>query len=202
MKKILMWGIGLILLFSIPTFIIQQQKSTETVVTNSSRESSETISEEIASSESVDSSSIAESSTKPTLNTTFEDTEGNIRELADMIDKPIILNIWASWCPPCREEMPYFQTAYDTHNDKINFIMLNATQSQPTETKEQVQSFVEEMGLTVPVYYDIEYNNMMKFGATVLPTTVLISSEGKVVEILRGMLTEEQLQTAVDKLTQ
>ncbi|MCW6677135.1 TlpA family protein disulfide reductase [Aerococcaceae bacterium NML180378] len=210
MKKIITWVVGIVALFGIATYILNQQsqqKANDTTSTVSSEASSsvEVVSEESSESSSMsesETSSVAETSEKPSLNTTFEDSEGKVYELNDMFDKPILLNIWASWCPPCREEMPHFQAAYDKYGEEINFIMLNATMSQNSETKEKVQAFVEEIGLTVPVYYDIEFNNMLKFGANVLPTTVLINKEGKVIEIIRGMLTEETLEAAINKLKQ
>ncbi|MDO4774579.1 MAG: TlpA disulfide reductase family protein [Aerococcaceae bacterium] len=210
MKKIITWVVGIVALFGIATYILNQQsqqKANDTTSTVSSEASSsvEVVSEESSESSSMsesEDSSVAETSEKPSLNTTFEDSEGKVHELNEMFDKPILLNIWASWCPPCRLEMPHFQAAYDKHGEEINFIMLNATMSQNSETKEKVQAFVEEIGLTVPVYYDIEFNNMLKFGANVLPTTVLINKEGKVIEIIRGMLTEETLEAAINKLKQ
>lgn len=132
-------------------------------------------------------------------NTEVIDAEGNTVQLHSLLDKPTIINVWASWCPPCREEMPYFQAQYDQHHEDINFIMLNATGSRPTETKEEADAFLAEFDYTFPIYYDPNFSNQFQLGVTSLPSTYIIEADGKASRII-GMVPESTLETIVQTI--
>ena len=71
-------------------------------------------------------SSSQESSPVPAPSFPLEDPEGNLLDLSDLIgDKPVVLNFWASTCPPCKEEMPDFQAAFEQYGQEIHFVMVN-----------------------------------------------------------------------------
>ena len=132
-------------------------------------------------------------------NLEMRDAFGNIVQLHDLIDKPAIINFWASWCPPCIEEMPYFQSQYDQHKDEIDFIMLNATGSRPTETIEAANQFLREQNLQLPVYFDPDLKSQIQLGIVTLPTTYVINRRGESERIV-GMLTDSQLNEIVETL--
>ncbi len=71
-------------------------------------------------------SSSKESSPVPAPSFPLEAPEGNLLDLSDLIgDKPVVLNFWASTCPPCKEEMPDFQAAFEQYGQEIHFVMVN-----------------------------------------------------------------------------
>ncbi|MDO4432751.1 MAG: TlpA disulfide reductase family protein [Aerococcaceae bacterium] len=182
-----------------------QMNSTTTVKIEESIESVAVSSESLSASESSSSFSLRVAnkldenlSLAPSV--TLEDSEGNRHDLSEFAGKPTIINLWASWCPPCREEMPYFEAAYQTYGDQINFVMLNALESRPTETKEVAQAFIEEIEMSAPVYYDVKFNNQIKFGATIMPTTVLLNDRGQIVKFIRGAVSQETLEAEIDSL--
>lgn len=130
---------------------------------------------------------------------TVQDGDGNAVSLADMIGKPVILNLWASWCPPCKAEMPDFEAAYKEYGDTIHFMMINMTDGFQ-ETVEKAKSFLADVGYTFPVYFDTESEAAIAYNATSIPATYFIDAEGNLVVYARGMLDAENLQKGIDIL--
>ena len=128
-----------------------------------------------------------------------EDAEGNMISLSSFQGKPVVLNFWASWCPPCKSEMPDFQAAYDTYGEDIQFVMVNLTDGN-RETKETASAFIEESGFTFPVYYDVNMEAAYAYNISSIPVTVLIDADGTVVAHRIGMLNAEGLQQGIDRL--
>lgn len=128
----------------------------------------------------------------------MEGAMGNEVSLKDFMDKPVVLNFWASWCPPCRAEMPLFDTTYREYKDKVNFIFLNVTDGLQ-ETKETAQEFLKNKDFSFPVYYDTNLEGVSAFQVAAYPTTVLIK-EGKVVQTIQGMVMEGDLEAGMAKL--
>lgn len=138
---------------------------------------------------------------RPKLPATFvTDQNGKKIKLSQLSDKPMVINFWASWCPPCKIEMPYFQEAYDQYNDKMNFVMLNATQSRVTETEATAAQFVADAGYTFPIYYDVNYMNQIAFSITSLPSTIVFDSKGEVVAAIRGGISRDQLFAILEEV--
>ncbi len=128
-----------------------------------------------------------------------EDAEGNMISLSSFQGKPVILNFWASWCPPCKSEMPDFQAAYDTYGEDIQFVMVNLTDGN-RETKETASAFIKESGFTFPVYYDVNMEAAYAYNVSSVPLTLLIGPDGTVVAHRVGMLNAEGLQQGIDRL--
>lgn len=125
-----------------------------------------------------------------------EDKDGNDVTLSSYFGKPIVLNLWASWCSPCKQEMPYFEEAYKS-NDDIQFMMVNMTAG---DTKSDAKAFLKEEGYTFPVYYDIYGDAATKYSASSLPMTIFIDENGDLVTYAVGALNGEQLQEGIDLL--
>lgn len=125
---------------------------------------------------------------------------GDLLSLKENLGKGTLINIWASWCEPCRVEMPYFEDAYQTYGEDINFLMIDALDSRPTENQEAALAFFKEMALSMPIYFDHEMSNQYLFGATILPLTVILDEEGKVVEIVRGQVSQAKLKQMIEKI--
>jgi thiol-disulfide isomerase/thioredoxin len=130
---------------------------------------------------------------------TVQDGDGNAVSLTDMLGKPVIVNLWASWCPPCKAEMPDFETAYREYGDTIHFMMVNMTDGYQ-ETVEKAKAFIADTGYTFPVYFDTESEAAIAYNATSIPATYFIDAEGNLVVYARGMLDAANLQKGIDML--
>ncbi len=130
---------------------------------------------------------------------TVYDLEGNAHALSDFQGKPVILNFWASWCGPCKSEMPEFQEFYDAHGETIHFLMVNLTDGYQ-ETTESASSYIAEQGHTFPVYYDTKMEGAIAYGVNAVPVTYFIDSEGYLVAAAQGALNRSRLQQGVDLL--
>ena len=130
---------------------------------------------------------------------TVYDLEGNPVHLSDFFGKPIILNFWASWCGPCKMEMPDFNTAYAAYKENIEFLMINMTDGS-RETIEKASSFIAENEYSFPVYYDTDYNAAITYSATSLPTTYFIDANGNLTAHAKGAIDADTLQRGIDMI--
>lgn len=129
----------------------------------------------------------------------FSDKDGKKVALSDFYGKPIVLNFWATWCGYCIEEMPHFQEAYNTYQEEVQFILLNATDGR-SETREGATKFIKEKNYTFPVYFDEEQEGVYSYYVTGFPQTVFIDKEGNISEIIYGMLEKQSLFNKVEKI--
>ena len=128
------------------------------------------------------------------------DIEEKEIHLSDYIGKPVVLNFWASWCGPCKMEMPDFQERYLELGEEIQFLMINMTDGS-RETVESATEFITNQEYTFPVFYDTESNAAMTYEARSLPTTYFIDAEGYVVARATGAIDGETLQRGIDMIT-
>ena len=130
---------------------------------------------------------------------TVEDADGKAVALSSMEGKPVVLNFWASWCPPCKSEMPDFQKAYETYGEEIQFMMVDLTDGN-RETREKAGEFIEEQGFTFPVYYDVHQEGAYAFYVSALPATYFIDEKGTIVAAGKGMLDAEAIEQGISYL--
>ncbi len=123
---------------------------------------------------------------------TVYDQDGNAVKLSDFLGKPIVLNFWASWCSPCRSEMPGFESAYQQLGSDITFLMVNATGGR--ETLSSAKAFLQSSGYTFPVLFDTEMNASATYQVYSLPTTYFIDAEGYLVTHAIGALSQSRLE--------
>ena len=126
------------------------------------------------------------------------DDQGNQLRLADFEGKPIVLNFWASWCGPCKMEMPDFHEKYLSLGDEVQFLMINMTTGR--ETIESASSFIAQNGYRFPVFYDLESDAALTYGAYSLPTTFFIDADGYAVAQVTGAINAETLQRGIDMI--
>jgi len=136
-------------------------------------------------------------SKEPAPDFTVYDGDGNKVQLSDFIGKPVILNFWASWCVPCQKEMPDFNEKYLEYGDDIQFLMIDFAKD---DIIADAKKYVAEMGFEFPVYFDIEGDAAKAYEVIGFPTTVFIDADGYVVDRYRGTISEETLQSGIDKI--
>ncbi len=130
----------------------------------------------------------------------MEDAEGNVLRLSDFIgEKPVIVNFWASWCPPCKAELPDFDEACQTYGDEIQFLMVNLTDGAK-ETKATAQALIDSEGFTFPVFFDTMGQAASGYELYSIPVTLAISAEGKVLSRQTGALTHDALDSLIRSL--
>ena len=128
---------------------------------------------------------------------TVIDSEGNSVKLSDMAGKPVVLNFWASWCPPCRVEMPDFDRVYKETGSEIKFMMVDLVDGQ-RETVETGAGYIRENGYSFPVYFDTEREGAAAYNVRYIPTTVFINSDGYVVNTAQGAINEVTLRKNIE----
>ena len=130
---------------------------------------------------------------------TVYDLEGNPVKLSDFQGKPVMLNFWASWCGPCKMEMPDLEKAYQEYGDQIQFMLVDLTDGSQ-ETVEKASAFIKEQGYTFPVFYDTAMEGAYAYGVSGIPVTYFINAEGVFVAYYQGAMTADILQQGMDML--
>ena len=126
------------------------------------------------------------------------DAEGNSVSLPDLIDKPTILNFWASTCNPCASEMPHFQAVYEELGDEYNFVFINYVGFYG-ETEESALDFLEANGYTFTTYFDRNQSAAYAFGISSIPCTAFIAADGEFLGGILGAMNEDALRSCIEE---
>lgn len=122
--------------------------------------------------------------------------DGRSLHLADERgQRPLVLNFWATWCVPCRLEMPYFQEASQKYGNQIEIIGINAAESAPTASQ-----FVAEVGVTYPILLDSDNAVGDTYHAQNLPTTLFINADGTVAKVIIGTISQGVLEAEIEAI--
>jgi peroxiredoxin len=127
---------------------------------------------------------------------TLETLDGKTVRLSDYRGKTILLNFWATWCPPCRSEMPDMQKFYE--DEDVEILAVNLPQQEAS--MEDVKSFVEEYGLTFPVLLDQNLQVATDYGIQVIPSSFMIDKNGIIQYTALGALNYETMVSELKKL--
>ena len=127
------------------------------------------------------------------------DFSGDSVSLSQLGGKVVVVNFWASWCPPCQKEMPAFETTYRTFQDQQVMILgINATSQ---DTLAAAASFAQQHGLTFPILLDQDGIAAHTYLVDALPATFFIDQQGIIRKVVYGgPLSEALLQTEIDQL--
>ncbi|MBS4200360.1 redoxin domain-containing protein [Bacillus sp. FJAT-49732] len=129
--------------------------------------------------------------------------DGEKIRLSDFNGKKVILNFWATWCPPCRAEMPHMENFYKKNAEKLNveIIAVNLTANEKGGNgPEKVKKFIEDYGLTFHVPLDEEGEVGDKYRIIPIPTSFLIGTNGVIQKKILGPMDEEMMEKLVKDL--
>ena len=123
---------------------------------------------------------------------TLQDPQGNTLALSQFIGQPILVNFWATWCGPCRIEMPEIQAVFEEYQDE-GLVVLALDQA---ETPDAVSDYFDELRLTFTPLLDDDSRTARSFGLQgTLPASIFINPDGEVSVIHRGIMTRGQLDS-------
>ena len=125
----------------------------------------------------------------------FMTLRGTKAKFGDLKGKPVVVNMWAESCVPCVTEMPAFESVHNELGDKVTIIGMNAQDGVATAT-----AFAVKVGVTYDLWLDDNGAAQAALGVTVLPTTIFVSPEGKVVKTSFGALTADKLRSTITEL--
>lgn len=129
---------------------------------------------------------------------TLRTLDGSETTLSDFRDQAVLINFWATWCEPCRIEMPEIVRAYETHSDAgFTVLAVNLTDQ---DAFEDIQAFVEEFDMTFPVLLDSNGEVSRLYGLLGLPMSIFIDREGKIARIYIGLMSGEQIDEFVGEI--
>jgi peroxiredoxin len=123
---------------------------------------------------------------------TTYDTHGNVVALKEYHGRPVVLNFWATWCAPCRQEMATLQAVYTAYQDK-GLVML-AISLDAAEQRDDVRAFITSLGLTFPPLLDPQGNVAGHYNIFLLPSTIFIHPAGTVAAMHIGPMNRAQVE--------
>ena len=173
---------------------------------NGTDEESDTVPEDGSTDENQDSADNTESTLTPAPLSDLELTDqfGNIHTLADYKGKVIFLNFWATWCGPCRNEMPDIQKLYEEYSaqgEGAEVVILGVAGPGIGQegSADEIASFMEENGYTYTVLMDESGEMFSQYGVSAFPTTFMIDKDGNVYGYVPGQMTEDIMRSIIDQ---
>lgn len=143
-----------------------------------------------------------EAEAPPAPDFTLIDQNGNEHTLSDYVGQIIFLNFWATWCPPCRSEMPELQSLYEEYGyneEDLVVLGIAAPDLGQEGDADHIAAFLAENGYTFPVVMDSEGTYTYLYGIRAYPTTFMISADGSVYGYVEGALTGELMRSIVEQ---
>ena len=113
--------------------------------------------------------------------------------LVGQLGRPVIVNIWASWCAPCRTEMPLLQRAAETYGDRVVILGVASNDSPAAARK-----FLDDFGLTYPNVFDMSGRIRVELGLTAYPTTYVFGADGRLQTTVTGGISEQRLAALIE----
>lgn len=129
--------------------------------------------------------------------------DGEVVKLSDLKGKKVILNFWATWCPPCKAEMPHMQNYYENYaeDDNVEIVAVNLTTKEHGQNIEKkITNFIEEYQLSFPIPLDEKGKANKEYRISMIPTTYLINTDGLINQKVIGPLDEERIKKLVKEM--
>lgn len=131
---------------------------------------------------------------------TVQDTNGNNVSLSDFRGKPVVLNFWASWCPPCKAEMPDYEKMYRQYGGKdVVFLMVNMTDGD-RETTATAKQFLRETKYTFTAYFDVNLDAANTYNISSIPDSIFIDKNGNIVSVYEGMIDAATMKKNIEAI--
>lgn len=135
---------------------------------------------------------------KPVPSFTLQGLDGKTYQVGGPRNKPLMINFWASWCGPCKEEAPDLRSVYEKYKDRFDLYAVNVTRE---DRLADVKSFVKNNDFTFPVLLDTEGKTAEKYRLLFVPTSFLIDRQGTLREVIH-VLPKDQLERKIQTLLQ
>lgn len=130
---------------------------------------------------------------------TLQTVDGKTSKLSDYRGKKVILNFWATWCPPCKAEMPHMEAFYKENQDKgIGIVSVNLTTGETNPNN--VPKFIKDYGLTFPVLLDANGEAGNLYQAFTIPTSYIIDTKGIIREKIVGPMDKETMKNLTSNI--
>ena len=131
----------------------------------------------------------------------LSDMDGQTITLSELKGKPIMINFWASWCTPCRAEMPAIESVYKNYRDEDLIILGINTTNQ--DNINDATAFADKMGVTFPILFDLDGSVGILYQVRALPSTFFIDKQGVIVDVIVGgpmseALIESKVKTIIE----
>lgn len=137
----------------------------------------------------------------PALDFELVDQYGNTHTLADYKGKVIFVNFWATWCGPCKAELPDIQLLYEKYKDSddVAVIGVAAPDYGQEGSEEEIKAFLKENNITYPVLMDKKQSLFYGYGINAYPTTFMITADGEVYGAVRGQITYDIMEDIISQ---
>ena len=194
MKKII-WPLVAVLVFGISIYTVadynkNKGKDLDITSNENSNTNNKTPNDDSSTDKSDDADKIA------ALNFKLKDLNGKEVSLSDFKGKKVFLNFWASWCPPCKAEMPDIENLYvETKDSDLVILTVNLGEDKTT-----AKSFIDKNKYNFTVLLDLDQSTAKQYNIAAIPTSFFIDKEGNIVSTIKGGMTLEQMKTHISKL--
>lgn len=126
--------------------------------------------------------------------------DGEEVALSDYEGQKVLLNFWATWCPPCRAEMPHMQTYYEEQAEDKNVVILAVNLTTKDKGLGKIEEFVEEFALEFPIPMDVEGDVGSTYQAVSIPTSYMIDTKGRIQNKVVGPMDESMMEQLVEEM--
>ena len=123
--------------------------------------------------------------------------EGEAVKLSQLQGKPVVLNLWTSWCIYCKQEMPDFEKLYERYGQDVHFLMVNVTGA---DTRAEAEKYIADSGHSFPVYYDTDGSLAQNYYTGSVPTTYFFNAKGEAVTYVPGAVSGDILEQGIQMI--
>lgn len=123
--------------------------------------------------------------------------EGEAVKLSQLQGKPVVLNLWTSWCIYCKQEMPDFEKLYERYGQDVHFLMVNVTGA---DTRAEAEKYIADSGHNFPVYYDTDGSLAKNYYTGSVPTTYFFNAKGEAVTYVPGAVSGDILEQGIQMI--